>query len=158
MNEGIIASRYARALLKLTAESGRGKEVFAQVDGMLDSTGSIPDVLETDLAALITLLEKNERENLLKRVMIQFRKFYCRQEGISIGRLTTAVKDEALELRMKALGEKMTGGSVLMKSLIDPGIEGGFKFEIDGLMMDASVRTQLETIRKELTESNRRLV
>ena len=158
MNEGIIASRYARALLKLTAESGRGKEVFAQVDGMLDSTGSIPDVLETDLAALITLLEKNERENLLKRVLIQFRKFYCRQEGISIGRLTTAVKDETLELKMKALGEKMTGGSVLMKSIIDPGIEGGFKFEIDGLMMDASVRSQLEAIRKELTESNRRLV
>ena len=151
MNEGIIASRYARALLKLTAESG-------QVDGMLDSTGSIPDVLETDLAALITLLEKNERENLLKRVLIQFRKFYCRQEGISIGRLTTAVKDETLELKMKALGEKMTGGSVLMKSIIDPGIEGGFKFEIDGLMMDASVRSQLEAIRKELTESNRRLV
>ena len=47
---------------------------------------------------------------------------------------------------------------VIMDSTVDESLEGGFVFEVDGYMLDASVRTQMERIRREFIEKNNRIV
>ena len=158
MNEGIIASRYARALLRLTAETGRGEQVFAQVDGMLDDAGTIPAHPEPDLKRLVALMKEHGRESLLKRTLYVFRTLYCDAAGVKIGHLTTVVPDAELTDKLRTMMESRTGCKVIIKTATDPRIEGGFIFEIDGLTMDASVRAQIEKIRRQFIVRNRRLV
>ena len=44
MSEGIIASRYAKALLKLVDETGNGEVVVRQVQELQEAMGSVPDL------------------------------------------------------------------------------------------------------------------
>ena len=64
MNTGVISSRYARALLLLTKESGRGEEVFSQARALLKDSSRVPEPLEPDLARLV--MEKRQGRLLLR--------------------------------------------------------------------------------------------
>ena len=44
MNTGIIASRYARALLRLVEETGSGEVVVSQARAILDALASSPEL------------------------------------------------------------------------------------------------------------------
>ncbi len=44
MNTGIIASRYAEALLKLVDETGGGETVIVQVQRLREALDSVPDL------------------------------------------------------------------------------------------------------------------
>ena len=46
-----------------------------------------------------------------------------------------------------------TRGPVIINKRVDPEIIGGFVFEIGDYRLDSTVRTQLEKIKRELTES-----
>ena len=158
MNEGIIAARYARALLLLTAETGRGKQVCAQVEDLLDAGAALPPKLEPELERLVALMKDKGRENLLKRTLLFYRKLYCESVNLKLGHLTTAVPDETLAGRLTAALEKSTGATVRLRTDTDETLEGGFVLEIDDMLMDASVRSQIESIRRKLLEYNKRLV
>ena len=158
MNEGIIAARYARALFKLTSETGRGEQVCEQVEEMLSDPPVIPAKPETDLASLVSLMKERGREQLLKRVLLIFRKMYYESINVKVARLTTVIPDSGLADKLRTMMEEKTGSKVVVKTITDPAIEGGFVFEIDGYEMDGSVRTQLEHIRRQFIEDNRRLV
>ena len=67
MNTGVISNRYAKAFLSLTIESGRSKEVYAQVHDIL--SGKIPETVEKDIDSLIALLKKNGRIPYLKYIL-----------------------------------------------------------------------------------------
>jgi F-type H+-transporting ATPase subunit delta len=41
---------------------------------------------------------------------------------------------------------------------VDPDLIGGFVFELDGRRLDASVRSQLDRIRRQLVDESSRLV
>ncbi len=64
MNTGIIASRYAEALLKLVDETGGGEAVIVQVQHLCEVLDNIPDLRRAlvDVAAVsadrkVSLLE-----------------------------------------------------------------------------------------------------
>ena len=61
MNTGIIASRYAAALLRYTQETGGGERVCAQVRRLLDHPDQDPGPLEPELERFIQLLVSNGR-------------------------------------------------------------------------------------------------
>ena len=61
MNTGIIATRYATALLRYTEETGGGERVCAQVRRLLEHPEERPAALEPELERFVRLLVKNGR-------------------------------------------------------------------------------------------------
>ena len=73
----------------------------------------------------------------------------------------TPAKNPELFERLRALRAELarkTGCRILMETELDPELIGGFVFEISGRRLDASVRHRLDSIGRQFTETNRRIV
>jgi len=184
MDTGIIAGRYADALLKYTRETGGGPEVFTQVRKLFKSLTCIPELraaldnpvsvsdakkyellataagedLRDELKRFLRLVISHRRISMLTRILISFIDRYRKAEGLMIGRLITAVPDPELEKKLKAISHEKTGGKAEFITKVDPSIIGGFIVEFDGYRMDASIATQLQKVKRQFTEKNRRIV
>jgi F-type H+-transporting ATPase subunit delta len=63
---------------------------------------------------------------------------------------TAIFLDEATQDRLRQTLEKLTGGTVLMEVEEDPSIIGGIMAKVGDLVLDGSVRTQINTLRESL--------
>ena len=70
----------------------------------------------------------------------------------------TAAPVDGLKERLEKLFHERTGAEIQIHEKVNPEILGGFVFEMDGYMLDASVETQLRRIRRQLIEKNNRIV
>ena len=64
----------------------------------------------------------------------------------------------SLESRLRELIGKETGCELLLETKVDPSLIGGFVFEVEDMILDASVSRQLDFIRRQFIEKNRRIV
>ena len=184
MNTGVIASRYAKALLKFVQENGTGKEVYsqscilvAQIDGLPQLKRYLEEAADVSLdkklnliaAALgespspsivrfLTLVYEHRREEMFSRMLHSFIEQYRRANNIMVGKLVTAVPNDDLCRRLEELFHEKTGAEVYLEESVDPELIGGFLFELEGRRLDASVSGQLECIRRQLVEKNNRIV
>ena len=158
MNTGIISSRYATALLRYTQETGGGERVCAQVRRLLDHPEQDPGPLEPELERLIRLLVQNGRMEDVRLILRSFLTKYYQSLGVKVAVLTTVVASEELEHKMRAMLEKQFGCEVLVESRVDPALVGGFTLEVGDYLLDASVRRQIETIRRQFVIQNNRIV
>ena len=158
MNTGIISSRYATALLRYVEETGGGERVCAQVHRLLDHPEQNPGPLEPELDRFVRLLVSNGRLEDVRLMLRSFLSMYYRSRGVRVARLTTAVAAPGLEQKIRALLEKQLGGEVRVESSVDPDLIGGFTLEVDDHLLDASVRRQVETIRRQFVIQNNRIV
>lgn len=158
MNQGAITKRYARALLRYTQETGSGARVAAQVRAMLRDSSKLPAHLEPDLERFISLLSVRGRVDYLRRILRCFLDLYVGSVGLKNVRLITAAPFEGLEDMVRESIEKRSGCRVVIETEVDPGLIGGFRVIINGEMMDASVRHQLDLLRRNFIEKNTRIV
>ena len=158
MNTGIISSRYATALLRYVEETGGGERVCAQVHRLLDHPEQNPGPLEPELDRFVRLLVSNGRLEDVRFMLRSFLSMYYRSRGIRVARLTTAVAAPGLEQKIRSLLEKQLGCEVRVESSVDPDLIGGFTLEVDDHLLDASVRRQVETIRRQFVIQNNRIV
>ena len=157
MNTGAISKRYAKALLQLTGETGKGEQVYAQALEMLEHPDRVPQPLEEDLQKLVVLLQRNGRLPYVKFILRSFVDQYRAQHGLVYATLTTAVPAPELEQKLReALGD--TAGSMYFTTKVDPDLIGGFVLEVDEKVLDASAKNQIERIRHQLDELNKRIV
>ena len=54
--------------------------------------------------------------------------------------------------------KRKTGDEVIIEVDVDPSIIGGFVFDIDDYLVDASVKRQLDVIREQFIERNIRII
>ncbi|MBR5300911.1 MAG: ATP synthase F1 subunit delta [Bacteroidales bacterium] len=184
MNAGIVASRYAKALLKFVQETGNGEKVYAQVSVLafrMHEVMQLRDYIqkhhEIDVAKKLQLLEAalgeplameicrftnlviaRHRSEFFLRMLISFLVLYREAHNIKVGRLITACQAEGLKERMEQLLHEKTGAEVLLEQKIDPEILGGFVFELDDWRMDASVAGQFRKIKAKLIDNTKRIV
>lgn len=185
MNSGVIAARYARALLKFVQETGVGGKVYSQacvlalrMDEILelrDCMQKHPEVtmdrkmslLETalgepmaeQLKRFVSLVGEQRRMAFFHRMLWSFIDQYRLQHNIKVGHLVTASPAEGLKERLEAiLHEKAGGAEVHLEVVVDPSILGGFVIEIDDMRLDASVAAKFRLLRRELVEINNRIV
>ena len=206
MNTGIIATRYATALLKLVEETGSGELVAAQVqviEKLLDEVpdfrravddpavaavqkislfeASLKDSMAQELHKFLELLIRNGRIGDVRLVLTTFVTEYYRSRHIKRARLVVAdsalldpeptpsdpvpvegslrqAQRPALESRLRDLVEKQTGCRLILKTEVNPSLIGGFVFEVEDTVLDASVSRQLDFIRRQFIEKNRRIV
>ena len=111
------------------------------------------------LERFFALVQQNGRMPLLRLMLHSFTEQYYREKGIRRAILTTAVPptEELLE-KYRAVAGRHFGGTVQLESVIDPSIIGGAILTVDGHRLDASIAGQLERLRNELKEKNKRIV
>ena len=116
-----------------------------------------PDVAGTE--PFLTLLNQNGRMELVQDILRDFVDMYHRSIGIRKAHLTTVSEpSERLLQRLKALVKQKTGDDVIIEVDVDPSLVGGFVFDIDDYLLDASVKRQLDLIREQFIERNRRII
>ena len=206
MNTGIIATRYATALLKLVEETGSGELVAAQVQVIENALDEVPDFrravddpavaavqkislfeaalkdsMAQELHKFLELLIRNGRIGDVRLVLTTFVIEYYRSRHIKRARLVVAdpalldpeptpsdpvpvegslrqAQRPALESRLRDLVEKQTGCKLILKTEVNTSLIGGFVFEVEDTVLDARVSRQLDFIRRQFIEKNRRIV
>ena len=185
MNTGIISSRYAKALFEYTEGTGNSEAVAAQVPVLVRALSGVPELqraledpvavpIETKISLFSAVLGGEElcpeldrflrqvihngREPELRLIFQDYLTKYYRSRGIRMCRLITAVESEGLRDSLVNLMSRVTGDDIIVETEVRPGLIGGFIFEIDDYMVDASVARQIETIRHQFIEKNRRVV
>lgn len=188
MNTGIIATRYATALLKLVDETGSGSAVVDQVriiEKALDELpdfrravddpvvaavqkislfeASLKDSMAQELRKFLELLIRNGRIGDVRLIFTTFINEYYRSRHIKRARLVVADSallnlGSTLESRLRELIGKETGCRLILKTEVNPSLIGGFVFEVEDTVLDASVSRQLDVIRHQFIEKNRRIV
>ena len=185
MNDSIIRTRYADALVKYVRETGNGESVCAQAEKLAHVLGEVPDLsrmiaardvvpaakkrellhtalgepMAPELDRFIDLLLENGRIGALRFILLDFGERYRRSIGIRKAHLKVAVPpSEDLLARLRALVKERTGDEALIDVVVDPDLIGGFVFDIDDALIDKSVARKLELIRLQFIEKNRRIV
>ena len=139
-------------------ETGNGEAVYNQVLRILKDPDSMPDGLEPELSHLVELLVKNNRIGQVKFILHRFIELYNTSRGRHVATLKTAVPAPELEKRVKDLLQDRLGGEIVLHTEIVPSLIGGFTLAVDDRLLDASVSHQLEEIRRQLLDKNKRIV
>jgi F-type H+-transporting ATPase subunit delta len=168
---GLIASRYARALLEFSTQRGTAAQVFAEVHRLLtaiadekaheDDMGILSACIDTmgeEMRRFLTLVITNRRVDLLPFILHSYGTQYRKANAITTARLTTAAPAPELEQRLAALLSKRGYRKVDFVGDIDADLIGGFMLQVDDLRLDASVKSQLQTLREQFAEKNKRIV
>lgn len=184
MNAGVVASRYAKALLKFVQETGNGDKVYSQAGVLVlrmqeirqlkdyvenhqeIDTGRKIQLLETalgepmamELTRFAGLVISQRRMEFFHRMLYSFISQYRELNNIKVGMLITALPAEGLKERMEEIFHVKTGAEVYLDVKINPDILGGFVFELDDWRLDASVATQIRKITRRLIDNNNRIV
>lgn len=186
MNRSIVVTRYARALVKYTRVSGVGEIVCSEAEKLMDAMATMPDLkrmvqadndvvsafekkkllqtalgntMSQELSRFLTLLNKNGRMNLVSDILRDYVDLYHRSMNIRKASLVVASEpSERLLQRLKALVKSKTGSDLIISVEVDPTILGGFIFDMDDSLLDASVKRQLDLIREQFIERNRRII
>lgn len=186
MDIGIISMRYAKALLQYAKDTST-EERFYEEMRMLEhnfreqprlrealsnpvlgkreklsllATASMGEqAMSREFARFMTLVLKNGREGVLQYICLTFLYLYRKEHNIVIGKLITAtpVSDEVKQRIRREASTRLQAHTEL-RTEVDPEIEGGFIFDINGVRLDASIATQLKSVRRQFVEKNRRIV
>lgn len=184
MNSGVIASRYAKALLKLVQEAGTGEKVYSQVcvlmygmqqvrqlaDALLKHPemslerrlgiieAAIGEPMADEFRRFALLVHDHGRNDVFLRMLLVFADMYRDANNIKVGRLITAVPLPELKDKLQVMIGEMTGSTVLLDDREDPSVMGGFILEIDDLKLDASIRERFRRLRRELVVNESRII
>ena len=169
------AAVYADALFAAAEEAGSLERVGRDLDDLVGEMVSSPVLtrvlfnpavapdgkanvlrrLTDDADPLVTrtllLLLENGRLGLMPDLQQAFGERYGVAARKLDVQLTTAVEvDEAQAERLRQQLERSTGQSVTLKRVVDPSILGGVVLRVADLLVDASVRRRLESLRRTL--------
>jgi F-type H+-transporting ATPase subunit delta len=177
MKETRVAYRYAKSLVDLAAEKGVLDQVNSDMVGIESvfkqnhelATVMKNPIIQTEKKAailrtlfgskvspftmsLLALLTTKLRENIVFEVSSEFQKQYREKLGIKIVEVTTtqSITDDQRKNFKSIMASKANVVELVEK--IDESILGGFVLRMDDLQVDESVRTKLQTIKKNFTE------
>lgn len=172
MSEASIPRVYAEALLELAASKGRLELVAEHVDSLADLFRAEPELRAFLESPNVDLADKRRtfesalrgkiadevldfllvvlcrgRQLFFARMLEEFRELHRKKVGIVRARAVTAVEQtpEVLEELRRAL-ERALGGRVVLESAVDAAVLGGFVVRFDGMVIDGSLRRDLERL------------
>jgi len=181
MYRSLITVRYAKALFLQAEEEGKTEAVLQDARNIMRLFDENPELKKAILHPAIKgsqkrevidqvfhdqvtpvmfqflhLLLKNKREFYINDIFRNFRDQFNESRGIKWVELTTALKieDREKDSIKKLIRESFGAQKVDFEEKLDPEIVGGFIVQIGDQLLDASVRRQLEMIRKTLLNHN----
>ncbi|HEX2912798.1 MAG TPA: ATP synthase F1 subunit delta [Chloroflexia bacterium] len=100
---------------------------------------------------LALLLIQRDRQNYVPGIYQEYIRLWNKLRGIEIAEVTTAVpvgpkEEELIRQRLSAI----TGKQITLKTNVDPEIMGGLVARVGDTLIDGSIRTRLQNLRKQL--------
>lgn len=168
-----VSNEYAKALFMLAAETGKGEEYKNALDTVSEafndnplyqeflSSFAIPlderlnalesafsNVIPRDVLSFLKLLCEKKHIAEFSECALQYSAMYNEMDKISNAMVTSAAPlndDEKASLKEKL--EKMSGHKVVIEYIVDKSIIGGLIVEIDGKIMDSSLKKHLKDVK-----------
>jgi F-type H+-transporting ATPase subunit delta len=170
-----LATRYAKSLLDLSIEQNSLDAVYADMKFLEQITKSNPDfvallrspVISSDkknkiIAAVtegrvsnltnlfIKLLTEKTRESNLPEIVTAFREQYNKLKNINRVKITTAVPiSDELKNSIIAKVKSNVAGEIELETAVKEELIGGFKLEMGGTLVDASILRDLQDVKKQ---------
>jgi F-type H+-transporting ATPase subunit delta len=172
-----VARRYAKALLTMGKEDGKYQEYGEGLSGfahLLEREPELRDALLNPIHSredrrklllrmiellqlpplvsnLLQLLLDKHRLNVVDGVAQAYQEMVDEVENVSRARVKAAIYlDDATQDRLRQTLEKLTGSTVVMEVEEDPNIIGGIVAKVGDLVLDGSVRSQINSLRESL--------
>ena len=184
MDTGIISTRYAKALYAHAADLKEEDILFEKMKILSESflthkslqkVMEDPTIPKEDKHKLLTtaggsfvcksydnllhLLVENKRESYARIIALTYQKIHKKQKRIITGTLTTVeTPDETTMLKLKTLIVKDDNYQVDFITKTDANIIGGFILDVDSNQLDASIKNQLDKIKRQLTTKSWNIV
>lgn len=177
-----IARRYAKALLLIGKEDGQAetyRKELERVAGLIEGDKALEQAVNNPLynadgrrRVLKTVTDKLGLSNVMKSFLLllfdkgrigflsSINQFYGKLadelKGLARASLVSATElsDETVEKIRQTLSKK-TGKEVILDIEQDPGLIGGIVTKIGDLVLDGSIRTQLNNMRESLKRGER---
>jgi len=170
---GVLARRYARALLDVALKQGNAEAVAGDLrsaDAAIQGNPELRAVLhhralraerkrelvaaiwkEGLVARLLGLLAERGRLELLPSLAEHFERAWNESRGVASGEAVSAapLAEGQKEALRAALGRSL-GLTVELKTREDPSLIGGLRVTVGGRTYDGSVRAQLRALRERL--------
>lgn len=175
-----VAGRYASALYELASEKGVAEPVAAALAGFQSLINESPDLkrlvkspvftaqeqvkaldvilakagIEGVAANFIRLVASKRRLFVIPEMIDAYQKLHDKAKGLVRADVTVAapLKNEHESALRQALAGVTGGKSVSLNVRTDPSIVGGIVVKLGSRMVDASVRTKLNSIRTRMKE------
>ncbi len=101
---------------------------------------------------LAQLLVQRERQGYTDTIFFEFTRLWNRLRGIALAEVTTAMEVDAAEQeKIRENLVRLVGQQVTIEMKVDPTIIGGMVALVGDTLIDGSVRTRLQNLRKQLT-------
>ncbi len=106
-----------------------------------------------ELQKVLKLMAERNRLGILKEFAEEFEKFADARLGVVKAEITSATElDEEVLNRIKAKIEELFGKKAEITVKLDPSIIGGFIVRVADKVLDASIKTQLENLKKAIAD------
>lgn len=176
-----LASRYAKSLLDLSLEQNSVDAVLGDMKMIQEAVKTTPEfknLLKSPLVkadkklsilkavfgnhfnplttSFLDLIVKKGREENLFEISQAFNEQYEELKNIQTVQVTSAAPlDEAtLQAIIKKVGAELNNSNLIVKTIIDPSIVGGFKLQVGDKFFDASISRDLQDIRNQFTQNS----
>ena len=178
MKQIILAKRYAKAIFSLGKEQEKVEAYAETLNGIADlfkdAKLGVEDALTNPLYPLearqkvmakvaeaakadnvmtsfLNLLIEKKRVDVLPEIATAIQEMVDLEENISHGSVTSAIElDSGLLEKIQATLEKITGNKVILETQVDPSIIGGVVATVGDLVLDGSIRTQLNGLKESI--------
>jgi len=173
-----IAEVYARSLFEVAKENDKLDEIHEELDQFADAMsesrelqvfffspyfssqekkdgiGKIVDGGDEYFVRFLELLAERHRMPALFRIRRVFDRMWAEENKLLSVTLTSAVElDDDIKDDIRKKIEDETGRKVEFDSKVDPDLLGGLKLQVGNFVMDASVRSRLERLRKQVARA-----
>jgi len=176
VRQTILARRYAKALFSLGKEDGKNEsysevlnaiaELYKNesvenalvnplypVEARQKVMAKIGELAKADaiMTRFLDLLIEKKRADILPDIAAEMRIMVDQEQNISHGSVVSAIElDDALKGKIQQALEKITGNKVIIETSVDPSIIGGVIAKVGDLVLDGSIKTQLNGLKESI--------
>ena len=170
------AKRYAKALFDLACQSNEIDNVRADLDSIQELLQKNPELtkfmhdymlpasIRTSILAgifsgrvtpltfrFINLVEEKKRCGILTQICVSFVALHDLLLGIIKGQLTFPIEFEQSDVQaLTSYAQAKTKGLLVLSTIIEPSLLGGFKLRVGDVVYDASVAVQLNMLKEKM--------
>jgi len=176
VRQTILARRYAKALFSLGKEQEKNEaysEALAAIADLYKEKGvenalvnplyplearqkvmaKIAELAQADaiLSRFLDLLVEKKRADILPDISYEMQAMVDQEQNISHGSVVSAIAlDGTLKEKIQQTLEKITGNKVILEASVDPSIIGGVVAKVGDLVLDGSIKTQLNGLKESI--------
>jgi F-type H+-transporting ATPase subunit delta len=178
MNRTERAKEYATALFMIAVEQNEAKKFAAALETVTNSlrdnpeyteflsTPSIPKseriasletvfgaIIPEDVLSFVKLLCEKDRMRITEACFREYMKLYDESKRVSWAYVKSAIPltpEQKSALRLKL--EKQSGRNVLLECAVDSSLLGGIVVEMDGKILDGSLRRRLQEVKEVMSQ------